>query len=71
MGSNCELASALFIRPPQTLQVVDAMMTNFHLPRSTLLMLVASFAGFETMRAAYQVALESDYRFYTLYRIKV
>ena len=58
--------SALFIRPPQTLKVVDAMITNFHLPRSTLLMLVASFAGFETMRAAYQVALESDYRFYSL-----
>ncbi len=58
--------SALFVRPPQTLKVIDAMITNFHLPRSTLLMLVASFAGFETMRAAYQVALESDYRFYSL-----
>lgn len=58
--------SALFIRPPQSLQVVDAMITNFHLPRSTLLMLVASLAGFETMRAAYQTALESDYRFYSL-----
>ncbi|MFN3266618.1 MAG: tRNA preQ1(34) S-adenosylmethionine ribosyltransferase-isomerase QueA [Deinococcales bacterium] len=58
--------STLFIRPPQTLQVVDAMITNFHLPRSTLLMLVASFAGFQTMRAAYQTALESGYRFYSL-----
>jgi S-adenosylmethionine:tRNA ribosyltransferase-isomerase len=58
--------SALFIRPPQTLKVVDAMITNFHLPRSTLLMLVASFAGFETMKGAYQIALESDYRFYSL-----
>ncbi len=58
--------SALFIRPPQTLNVVNAMITNFHLPRSTLLMLVASFAGFETMKAAYQIALESDYRFYSL-----
>lgn len=58
--------SALFIRPPQTLHVVDAMITNFHLPRSTLLMLVAAFAGFETMQAAYQTALESEYRFYSL-----
>jgi S-adenosylmethionine:tRNA ribosyltransferase-isomerase len=58
--------SALFIRPPQALKVVDGMITNFHLPRSTLLMLVASFAGFETMKAAYNFALESDYRFYSL-----
>jgi S-adenosylmethionine:tRNA ribosyltransferase-isomerase len=58
--------SALFLRPPQTLRVVDAMITNFHLPRSTLLMLVAAFAGFETMKAAYNAALESDYRFYSL-----
>ncbi len=58
--------SALFIRPPQTLKVVDGMITNFHLPRSTLLMLVASFAGFETMKTAYKTALESDYRFYSL-----
>ncbi len=58
--------SALFIRPPQTLRMVDAMITNFHLPRSTLLMLIASFAGFDTMKAAYQTALELDYRFYSL-----
>ncbi len=58
--------STLFVRPPQTLKVIDGMITNFHLPRSTLLMLVASFAGFETMQAAYKSALESDYRFYSL-----
>jgi S-adenosylmethionine:tRNA ribosyltransferase-isomerase len=58
--------STLFLRPPQQLKVVDAMVTNFHLPRSTLLMLVAAFAGFETMKAAYSTALESDYRFYSL-----
>jgi S-adenosylmethionine:tRNA ribosyltransferase-isomerase len=58
--------SALFLRPPQQLRLVDAMVTNFHLPRSTLLMLVAAFAGFETMKAAYNTALESDYRFYSL-----
>ncbi len=58
--------SALFIRPPQTMRVIDGLITNFHLPRSTLLMLVAAFAGFSTMRAAYQAALESNYRFYSL-----
>lgn len=58
--------SALFIRPPYEFKVVDAMITNFHLPKSTLLMLVAALAGYDTMRAAYRVALEGDYRFYSL-----
>lgn len=58
--------SALFIRPPYQFKVVDALITNFHLPRSTLLMLVASIAGFDTMKAAYNAALEGDYRFYSL-----
>ncbi len=58
--------SALFIRPPYKFKVVDAMITNFHLPKSTLLMLVAAFAGYDTMHAAYQVALEHQYRFYSL-----
>ncbi len=58
--------SALFIRPPFEFRVVDALVTNYHLPRSTLLMLVAAFAGFETTKAAYQQALEHDYRFYSL-----
>ena len=40
-------------------------MTNFHLPRSTLFMLVSAFAGLETMRAAYAHAIESGYRFYS------
>jgi S-adenosylmethionine:tRNA ribosyltransferase-isomerase len=56
----------IFIRPPFEFQVIDALVTNFHLPRSTLLMLVAAFAGFETMRAAYDQALEHDYRFFSL-----
>jgi S-adenosylmethionine:tRNA ribosyltransferase-isomerase len=58
--------SALFIRPPYQFNVVDGLITNFHLPRSTLLMLVASLAGFDTMKAAYATALESEYRFYSL-----
>jgi S-adenosylmethionine:tRNA ribosyltransferase-isomerase len=56
----------IFIRPPYQFKVVDALITNFHLPKSTLLMLVAAFAGFETMTRAYKVALEHDYRFYSL-----
>jgi S-adenosylmethionine:tRNA ribosyltransferase-isomerase len=40
-------------------------MTNFHLPKSTLFMLVAAFAGLETMRSAYAHAIENDYRFYS------
>jgi S-adenosylmethionine:tRNA ribosyltransferase-isomerase len=58
--------TALFIRPGYRYQVVDALVTNFHLPRSTLLLLVAAFAGYDTMRAAYDTALAGDYRFYSL-----
>ena len=59
-------ATGIFIRPPYRFRAVDALVTNFHLPRSTLLMLVAAFAGFETMRGAYRVALDGEYRFYSL-----
>jgi S-adenosylmethionine:tRNA ribosyltransferase-isomerase len=45
--------------------VVDALLTNFHLPRSTLFMLVAAFAGLDTMRAAYTHAMDARYRFYS------
>ncbi|HWA41069.1 MAG TPA: tRNA preQ1(34) S-adenosylmethionine ribosyltransferase-isomerase QueA [Gemmatimonadales bacterium] len=55
----------IFIRPPYTFQVVDHLITNFHLPRSTLLMLVAAFAGYEEMRAAYRHAIAERYRFYS------
>jgi S-adenosylmethionine:tRNA ribosyltransferase-isomerase len=44
---------------------VDRLITNFHLPRSTLLMLVAAFAGYELTMEAYRVALANDYRFYS------
>jgi S-adenosylmethionine:tRNA ribosyltransferase-isomerase len=56
----------IFIQPGYGFRVVDAMVTNFHLPKSTLLMLVAAFAGYDTMRAAYKAALEGEYRFYSL-----
>jgi S-adenosylmethionine:tRNA ribosyltransferase-isomerase len=55
----------LFVRPPYDFQVVDALITNFHLPRSTLLMLVAAFAGYERTMSAYGHAIEEDYRFYS------
>jgi S-adenosylmethionine:tRNA ribosyltransferase-isomerase len=55
----------LFIRPPYRWRAVDRLITNFHLPRSTLLMLVAAFAGYELTMEAYRVALETGYRFYS------
>ena len=55
----------LFILPGYRFRVVDLLLTNFHLPRSTLFMLVAAFAGTDRMKAAYRHALESGYRFYS------
>jgi S-adenosylmethionine:tRNA ribosyltransferase-isomerase len=55
----------LMITPGYRFQVVDRLITNFHLPRSTLLMLVAAFAGMDTMRAAYAHAVRERYRFYS------
>jgi S-adenosylmethionine:tRNA ribosyltransferase-isomerase len=55
----------LFIRPGYTFRAVDRLITNFHLPRSTLLMLVAAFAGYDLVMEAYRVALANDYRFYS------
>lgn len=56
-------ATSLFLLPGSDFQVVDAMITNFHVPRSTLLMLVSAFATHSYITAAYQHALNSDYRF--------
>lgn len=55
----------LFIMPGYKFSIVDALLTNFHLPRSTLLMLVAAFAGREAVLAAYQQAIQAQYRFYS------
>ena len=55
----------LFIRPPYAFKVVDCLLTNFHLPRSTLLMLVAAFGGYERTMAAYGEAIAGPYRFYS------
>ena len=55
----------LFIYPPYGFRAVDALLTNFHLPRSTLLMLVAAFAGTDFALAAYREAVARRYRFYS------
>jgi S-adenosylmethionine:tRNA ribosyltransferase-isomerase len=55
----------LFIYPPFTFRLVDALLTNFHLPRSTLLMLVSAFAGREFILRAYEEAVRDRYRFYS------
>jgi S-adenosylmethionine:tRNA ribosyltransferase-isomerase len=55
----------LFLRPGAPFRVVDALLTNFHLPRSTLLMLVSAFAGREKVLAAYREAVERGYRFFS------
>lgn len=57
--------SSMFIVPSYKFRVVDVMLTNFHLPASTLLMLVSAFAGLDLCRKAYQVAIEKRYRFYS------
>jgi S-adenosylmethionine:tRNA ribosyltransferase-isomerase len=58
-------ATDLFVRPPFRFRVVDALVTNFHLPRSTLLMLVAAFGGYEPVLGAYREAVRAGYRFYS------
>jgi S-adenosylmethionine:tRNA ribosyltransferase-isomerase len=60
-----EGATNLFIRPGYRFRAVDAMITNFHLPRSTLLMLVSAFAGKELIDESYRVAVDEGYRFYS------
>ncbi|MBV2187519.1 MAG: tRNA preQ1(34) S-adenosylmethionine ribosyltransferase-isomerase QueA [Rhizobium sp.] len=60
-----EGATDIFITPGYRFRAVDVLMTNFHLPRSTLFMLVSAFAGLDTMRAAYAHAIADGYRFYS------
>jgi S-adenosylmethionine:tRNA ribosyltransferase-isomerase len=55
----------LFIYPPYTFRAVDALVTNFHLPGTTLLLLVSAFAGVDLMRHAYETAIAEEYRFYS------
>ena len=55
----------LFIRPPYQFKTVDVLMTNFHLPKSTLIVLVRTFGGHDLLKRAYQEAIENEYRFYS------
>ncbi|WP_158007844.1 S-adenosylmethionine:tRNA ribosyltransferase-isomerase, partial [Methyloceanibacter marginalis] len=55
----------IFITPGYRFRFVDRLLTNFHLPRSTLFMLVAAFSGLDTMKRAYAHAVEERYRFYS------
>jgi S-adenosylmethionine:tRNA ribosyltransferase-isomerase len=67
-GSKVEPATgqtSLFIKPGYEFKIVDAMVTNFHLPKSTLLALVAAFAGLDNILTAYRHAIEKRYRFYS------
>jgi S-adenosylmethionine:tRNA ribosyltransferase-isomerase len=61
----CRKTTDLFIVPGYQFNIVDALLTNFHLPRSTLLMLVCAFAGTEIALAAYKEAVKEKYRFYS------
>jgi S-adenosylmethionine:tRNA ribosyltransferase-isomerase len=57
--------TSIFIHPGYRFRAVDALMTNFHLPKSTLFMLVSAFAGLERMKSAYEHAITNNYRFYS------
>ena len=57
--------TSIFIYPGYEFLVVDALITNFHLPESTLMMLVSAFAGSENIKQAYQQAIDQEYRFFS------
>ena len=68
VGSQAEAVSGtteIFIKPGYKFKIVDAVVTNFHLPKSTLLALVAAFAGLENILSAYSHAIKQRYRFYS------
>jgi len=58
-------SSSLFIYPPYSFRIIDGLITNFHLPKSTLIMLVSAFAGKDLLMKAYRAAIERKYRFYS------
>jgi len=64
-GPGCSGHTDLFIYPGFKFQVVDRLITNFHLPRSTLILLVSAFAGRELILEAYQKAIDERYRFFS------
>lgn len=63
--TSAKMETDIFIRPGYRFRGTDALITNFHLPKSTLLMLVAAYTGFEEMKKIYQHAIDEEYRFYS------
>jgi len=63
--TECSGDTSIFIYPPYKFNVVDALITNFHLPKSTLIMLVSAFAGYENTMDLYETAVENQYRFFS------
>ena len=63
--AECDGETALFIYPGYEWHTIDAMLTNFHLPKSTLLMMICSFAGKELIMKAYERAVKERYRFFS------
>ena len=61
-GTN---STDIFIYPGDKFKMIDALITNFHLPKSTLIMLVSTFAGYENTMSAYKTAVEEKYRFFS------
>ncbi|MBR5372248.1 MAG: tRNA preQ1(34) S-adenosylmethionine ribosyltransferase-isomerase QueA [Oscillospiraceae bacterium] len=61
----CEGDTGIFIYPPYDFKVIDGLITNFHLPESTLIMLVSAFAGYDHVMHAYKTAVEEEYRFFS------
>ena len=57
--------TSIFIYPPYEFKVVDALITNFHLPKSTLIMLISAFAGYDNTMNLYETAVENNYRFFS------
>ena len=62
---RADATTSLYLMPGSTFHVVDALVTNFHVPRSTLMMLVSAFASREQVMAAYAEAIERRYRFFS------
>ena len=62
---ECNEATSIFIYPPYEFKAIDALITNFHLPKSTLLMLVSALAGKDNILNAYKTAVKEKYRFFS------
>ena len=60
-----EMETDIFIYPPYDFKIVDCLLTNFHLPESTLLMLISAFIGLDNVMEIYKEAIENNYRFFS------